>query len=83
MIKDYQDINPNKLHDELIDAGIIPLLVTSKDGTTWITYSDGTDMDAAQAVVDAHDPTPIPQSPTDSEVLDNLITALVEKGVLY
>ena len=59
------NVNPNKLHDELIRAGIIPVLVThdAAEGkyiaeNTWIAFADNTNMTAVQAVIDAHDPTP-------------------------
>lgn len=67
----YTNINPNKLHDELIKTGITPILVMhdAKKGeciseNAWITFADNTDMTAAQAVVNAHDPTPLPPVPT-------------------
>ena len=70
----YTNINTNKLHDELIAVGIMPLLVESLDGTTWITYADGTDMGAVDAVVLAHDPTPtvVIKTPIADERLDVL-----------
>ena len=56
------NVNPNKLHDELIVAGIVPLLVKNdlRDGetaadNTWIDFADGTDMEAVSAVINAHD----------------------------
>lgn len=52
-------MNTNKLHDELINAGIMPLLVESLDDKTWITFEDDVDMTKVQAVVDSHDPTPL------------------------
>lgn len=83
---EYTNINTNKLHDELISAGIMPLLVESLDGTTWITYADDTDMTIVDAVVAAHDPVPV-VLPTQEEVQEAetkvLITeTLIELGVL-
>lgn len=61
MKKEYINVNTNKLHDELINAGIAPLLVESLNEKTWITFADDVDMTAVQAVIDAHDPTPLPE----------------------
>jgi len=68
------NINPTKLHDELIKAGIIPVMVTNDavDGdyialNTVIIFADGTDMTAVQAIIDTHDPTPLPQPPSEAE----------------
>ena len=78
-----QNIHPNKLHDELIAAGLIPLLVendkpedTHIAPNTWITFPEGTDMTAVQAVIDAHDPTPLPPQPTKEELLQQEIDEL-------
>ena len=60
-----QNVNTNKLHDELIVSGIVPLLVESLENTTWITFEDNTDMDLVQQIIDAHDPTPLPPQPTE------------------
>jgi hypothetical protein len=61
---EYLNVNTNKLHDELIKAGIVPLLVESTEEKTQITYANDIDMAAVQAVIDAHDPTPLPPKPT-------------------
>ena len=68
----YTGVNTNKLHDELIAAGIVPLLVESLSGTTWITFADDADQAAIDAVVAAHDPTPRPLAPS----LDEQVAAL-------
>ena len=59
------NVNTNKLHDELIKAELVPLLVESKEDKTWITFADGTDMTAVQTIIDGHDPTPLPPQPTE------------------
>lgn len=69
MRTEYAGVNGNKLHDELIAAGITPVLVESLDETTWITYTEDTDMDAVQCVLAAHDPSPAPIERTDIEKL--------------
>ena len=83
---EYTNVNANKLHDELIAAEIVPFLVESLDGTTWITYADDTDMAIVDDVVAAHDPVPVVM-PTQEEVQEAetkvLITeTLIELGVL-
>ena len=70
MKKEYINVNTNKLHDELINAGITPLLVESKEDKTWITFADDADMTAVQAIIDAHNPEPLPPLSTKTEVLE-------------
>lgn len=72
MKEHYININTTKLHDELIVAGITPLLVESKDGDTWITFAEGTDLILVAQVVAAHDPTPVPTQPTQDDYLLDL-----------
>ena len=64
-----ENINVNKLCDELISKGIVPLLIESVENTTCITFEDDTDMDLVQQIIDAHDPTPLPPQPTQEELL--------------
>lgn len=71
----YTGVNTNKLHDELIAAGIVPLLVQSRDGTTWIMFDDGADEAAIAAVVAAHDPTPVPEVDPDAELVAAITAA--------
>jgi hypothetical protein len=65
MVVNVRNVNPNKLHDELIQSGFRPLYVKNdlQEGfiaeNTWITFADDTDMSAVQSIIDAHDPTPI------------------------
>jgi hypothetical protein len=53
---ELQNVNTNKLHDELIKASIIPELIESLDNTTWVTVDDS-QYDAVMAVVAVHNPT--------------------------
>jgi hypothetical protein len=55
----FTNVNTNKLHDELIAAGVAPQLVESKDGDTWITVDDSQEA-AVNAVVAAHNPSILP-----------------------
>lgn len=80
-----KNVNPNKLHDELINVGIVPLLVTHDliDGeitaeNTEIIFADGVDMVAVQAVIDVHNPEPLPNLPTTEERLKQ-----AEDTILY
>ena len=75
MDKVYNNVNPNKLHDELITSGIIPLSVTNdakKDEyiaeNTWITFADDVDMTKLDEVVASHNPTPSPIESTLAEL---------------
>lgn len=73
MKKEYINVNANKLHNEFINAGIVPTLVQSQNDKTWITFTDDTDMQMVQQIIDAHDPTPLPQQQTEQEVLRDYI----------
>lgn len=60
----YVNVLRDKLHQELLEAGIIPVLVRGIDGNldigADITFADGTDMTLVQSIIDAHNSTPIP-----------------------
>lgn len=73
---EYLNVNTNKLHDELINAEIVPLLVESKDDKTWITFADDTDMTAVQSVIEAHNPEPLPMPLTDNGILQQKVAQL-------
>ena len=71
-----KDINPDKLLDELITSGIkvISLSHDKESGNqiaknSWITFEDGYDVELANAVIEKHDPTPLPSSLTEMELL--------------
>lgn len=73
------NINVNKLHDEFIEKGIYPypvLVLENGDGD--FTFQEDTNMELVQQIIDAHDPTPLPQTPTDAERLQALEQALLE-----
>jgi hypothetical protein len=76
--------NPTKLHQELIEAGITPLLVKNDlvDGeyiasNTWIVFSDDADTTAVQTVIDNHDTTPLSAEPTIKEQLQSQAEAIL------
>lgn len=73
---EFTGVNTNKLHDELISAGVIPQSVESKNGKTWITIEES-QVDAANAIVAIHDPTPLPQPPTAEERLESAEAAIL------
>lgn len=85
MQKNYNNINPTKLHNELIKAGITPLLVENDcpkgayiAPNTYITFADGTDMNLVDQVIAAHNPAPLPVPPTAEERLAALEAAMLE-----
>ena len=58
----YKGANTNKLHDELIAAGIRPWPVESRGEDTWLGMPDDTPketLDKIAAVIAAHDPAPV------------------------
>ena len=59
MIKYYNNVNANKLHDELIAVGIVPIFVETENYITKITFREGVDESKVASVRLAHDPTPI------------------------
>ena len=70
----YQNVNTNKLHDELIAAGIVPTLVESKGSDTWITTDTSKQM--VDAVVSQHDPTPLPEPASAEQRIKDLEEAI-------
>jgi len=64
-----KNVNTNKLHDELIANGIIPMLVESSEDNTWITFAEDADMELVQQIIDAHDTTPLPPPLSEIEKL--------------
>lgn len=78
------NVNPNKLHDELINAGITPKSVKHNKvenediaEKTWITFEEGTNMAMVQKIIDAHDTTPLPPPKTKLEILQETVDVLV------
>ncbi len=70
------NINPNKLHDELIenDIDVVFLEHDRREGeyvaeNTRITFAKDTDMELVQKVIDEHDPTPLRSEPTKTEMV--------------
>lgn len=81
---EIKNVNPTKLHDELIKASLAPLLVENDlvQGenvavNTWLTYPDDANVQAIQTVIDAHDSTPLQQPPTAEERLIALEDAML------
>lgn len=76
MIKIYNNVNPTKLVDELINNGIVPILVTNDRAegeivanNTKIKFTEGTDMDIVNKIVTAHDITPLPEALSEIDKL--------------
>jgi hypothetical protein len=72
---ELQNVNTNKLHDELIKARIVPSLVESLDTTTWITVEDSEES-AVMEVVSKHNPSPLPQEPSELDRLSAIEDAI-------
>ena len=72
----FENLNPNNLHDELIKAGIIPILAESsprKDDeyiakNVWMTFEDDIDIAKVNEVVAKHNPIQL-ERPTADEIL--------------
>lgn len=75
----YKLRNVNKLHDELIAAGIHPDLVESLGDDVWLTVADDVDVGAIDAVVAAHDPTPREMPPSIEERVFALESEVTEQ----
>lgn len=75
------NVNTNKLHDELILAGVIPQTVEHKDNITWITVEEN-QVDAVNAVVAVHEPTPLPPVSTETEMLRDYVLDLDYRLIL-
>lgn len=80
---EFNNINPNKLHDELIINGIIPILVENDckegeyiAGNTMITFEDDAYTTKINEIVAKHDRTPVMLQPTDNERLASIEIAL-------
>lgn len=78
-----ENINPNKLHDELIKNGVVPTVVKhdAVEGDylakkTWITFENGEDMDLVDKIIRKHNPTPEPPEPTEFERQQEIINTL-------
>jgi hypothetical protein len=84
MEQTYKSMNPNKLYDELADAGIKPIMVWSdiKKGdyiadNVKIDFTDDVDMELVQQIIDKHDPTPIPKPKSELDILRETVDMLV------
>jgi hypothetical protein len=85
----FKNVNTNKLHDELMIAGIRPIKVestglkeqeiTAIPPDTWITIEDNQE-NAVNAIVVIHDPTILPISITAEERISALETLVLELG---
>lgn len=76
------NVNPNKLYEELVNAGIEVLMLENNrhEGeliaeNTWITFAEGVDINKVNEVIDAHDPAPLPQPKTETEILKEQLEA--------
>lgn len=77
----FNDINPNKLLDDFNLAGIktkngilsnlvLPGYIAENSECEFV---EGTDIELVQRIIDAHNPTPLPSQPTETEILKSEI----------
>jgi len=84
MIK-YENVNRNKFHTELQNAGIKTEYVGAINDTQVgceIIFTEGTDMNLVQQIIDKHDPTPLPPKPTEIEIQQEIISTLGQELAL-
>lgn len=66
------NINRNKIHQEFVDAGIDVVSVFALDESGLgadITFGDDVDMVLVQAIIDSHNPLPLPKPLSEVEKL--------------
>ena len=74
-----KNCNVNKLHDEFIENGINPYPVLKlENGDGEFVFTEGTDVELVQQIIDRHNPTPLPKKPTEQERIEALENALLE-----
>lgn len=73
----FENVNPGKLHDELIKAGFNPFPVFVPTESS-IDFECDADEEAIRVVAEAHDPSPVPELPSELEVIGQ---QLVEKDL--
>ena len=83
------NVVPNKLHQELADAGIECNVFHNLEdgryivGECEIKFAESADMVLAQQIIDAHDSTPLPRPKTDKERISDLETLILQlNGVI-
>lgn len=67
MIIPIKQVNPNKLHDEFINAQI-NVIVLSDANEVHLRFEDDVDMELVQSIISAH----VPSNPLEMSELDNL-----------
>ena len=68
-----KDVNVQKLHTEFNIQGIYPNpVLIHENGDGEFIFTNDTNMDLVQSIIDAHDPTPIPSLPTQDDFLIDL-----------
>lgn len=85
------NVVPNKLHQELIDAGVdCSVIHNLEDGRYFvgdceIKFTEDTDMELAQQIIEAHESTPLSKLPTAEERLkqaeDTILYLLMNGGI--
>ena len=82
------NVNPNKLHDELIEVNIKPISIrhNTKEGqyiaeNTWISFADDVDATKVNEIVNKHNPTPISQPTLEERNRADIDYILVMQGL--
>lgn len=76
-----ENCNVNKLHTEFVKAGAIPSLVLDLDnGKGDFVFPESVDITVVQAIIDVHNPEPVPQPPTPDERISALETLILQLG---
>jgi hypothetical protein len=84
MIITVHNVNPGKLHNELIQNGVVPMNVlhNAPEGealaeTATIELDESTDTQIVEQIIASHDPTPLTQPPTAEERLASIEAAIL------
>ena len=68
----FTNVHRNKFHQELVNAGIEVISAIAIDDSPLgidIIFGEDVDMNHVQKIIDAHDPTPLPQPKSEVEKL--------------
>lgn len=79
MTIELTNVNPTKLCDELVKAGITPSDINTINGTISM-FIDDSKHDAVMAIVAVHNPAPLPQVPSQLELLQKAVDYLIFNG---
>lgn len=76
----FTNKNPNKLHDEFINEGLLPIKVENdlKENeyiaeNVYVTFADDVDTNKINEIADKHDPTPTEHPSEQEELISNIL----------